>query len=387
LRTGLVSVDTNVLLNLYRFQADAREQLFGALEIMGDRLWIPHQVAYEFHRRRLSVIADQESYFNGVKEELESALNGYLARLRAFINRIALPQLDAHRLESMIKQDHAAVLAQVSNSERTNEVHLDNRDSDEVLRRLETLFTNRVGEPMKPEELEAARKEAKRRIEAKIPPGYMDRGKPDPSGDYIIWRQLISEASSRKVPTVFITDDRKEDWYRREHGLTLGSRYELREEMMTQAGAPFLLMTTETFLIQARKYLQVTVSQETVSQAKELPDALASRAFAQGRLDMLALTVMDLETRLDDIDRQLTAHHQLRALAAELYQLSNKRDVLQKVEAEDREIGRLTALREDTVQHIVLNRQEQNEIKGPTGLTGTPRRNPDWDYSLPPYGE
>jgi PIN like domain len=44
------------------------------------------------------------------------------------------------------------------------------RDSDEVLARLEVLLNNRVGEPMEPGELEAARKETKRRIEAKIPP-------------------------------------------------------------------------------------------------------------------------------------------------------------------------------------------------------------------------
>jgi PIN like domain len=52
--------------------------------------------------------------------------------------------------------------------------------------RLEALFANRVGDPMDTAELEETRKEAKRRIEAKIPPGYMDRGKSDPSGDYIL---------------------------------------------------------------------------------------------------------------------------------------------------------------------------------------------------------
>ena len=70
IQTGLVTPDTNVLLNLYRFQAGARDELFGALEKLGERLWIPHQVALEFYRRRLDVIAEQEKYFNDTRKDL-----------------------------------------------------------------------------------------------------------------------------------------------------------------------------------------------------------------------------------------------------------------------------------------------------------------------------
>lgn len=83
LRTGLVSADANVLLSLYRFQPLARDDLFGALDILGDQLWIPHQVALEFHRNRLSVIASQESYFSKTAAELDSAMKEYQSRLRA----------------------------------------------------------------------------------------------------------------------------------------------------------------------------------------------------------------------------------------------------------------------------------------------------------------
>ncbi len=59
LRTGLVTLDTNVLLNLYRLHSKARDELFCILEQLGDRLWIPHQVALEFHQNQLTVIAEQ----------------------------------------------------------------------------------------------------------------------------------------------------------------------------------------------------------------------------------------------------------------------------------------------------------------------------------------
>ena len=34
-------------------------------------------------------------------------------------------------------------------------------------------------------------------------------------GDYVLWRQLLDEAAKRKLPVLLVTNDQKEDWYRR----------------------------------------------------------------------------------------------------------------------------------------------------------------------------
>ena len=39
--------DTNVLLNLYRYTSTARDTLLNAFEFLQNRVWLPHQVAYE----------------------------------------------------------------------------------------------------------------------------------------------------------------------------------------------------------------------------------------------------------------------------------------------------------------------------------------------------
>ena len=72
LKAGLVVPDTNVILNLYRFQATARDELFGALEKVGNRLWAPHQVGLEFHQIRLSVMKEQEDYFDTTLNDLHA---------------------------------------------------------------------------------------------------------------------------------------------------------------------------------------------------------------------------------------------------------------------------------------------------------------------------
>ena len=270
MQAGLVTPDTNVLLSLYRFQAGARDELFGALEKLGNRLWIPHQVGLEFHRNRLNVIAEQEAYFSKMEQEFNAAFDGLREKVRAFRARIAVDKGKIAQVEDSI-QDLQKLLATVMNWASDGSLDMSDHASDAVLARLESLLGNRVGGPMEPKELEEAKKEAKRRADAGIPPGYKDKAKPDPTGDYLVWRQLMTESKDRNLPVVFVTDDRKEDWYRREHGMTLGARYELREEMMAEAGVPLLTMTTETFLLHAKNHLNAQVSAETVDQAKELP--------------------------------------------------------------------------------------------------------------------
>jgi len=216
-----------------------------------------------------------------------------------------MPQPRSQELEQMIRAAHAQVAAQVTSAEEANDVHLSGRDSDQVLTRLEALLDGRVGDPMPPDELDAARKEAKRRGDHKIPPGYADKDKSDSSGDYLVWQQLLVEANKRQIPVILVTDDQKEDWVRREHGLTLGPRPELYEEMTAATGAPFCLFSTATFLRYAEEYLSVSVSPETVDQAQELPAALAARDLAARDERELQLQVRELEAEIAHTNDQL----------------------------------------------------------------------------------
>ena len=304
--TGLVVPDTNVLLNLYQFKATARDELFEALENLGDRLWIPYQVGHEVHRKRLEIIAKQEKFFGDTRSQLDGAIRALRNQVGAFQKRIAWSKDDLRDIEESIGALQRLLTAEVTKAGNANEVRMKDRDSDKVLARLEKLFDKRVGGPMKPDELQEARKEAERRGREKIPPGYedADKDKGDPAGDYLIWRQLMTEAKTRKLPVVFITDDTKPDWYRREHNdLLLGARYELREELMREAGVPLLLLTTRTFIDHATKYLNAEFSEETAEQAKNLPSAAGPDAtFVDSKVTQILLE--DLERPAEIGSRQ-----------------------------------------------------------------------------------
>lgn len=55
--------DTNVLLEFYEYRNETPEDFLKVLDGIKDRLWIPHQVALEYHKNRINRIKQAESNF------------------------------------------------------------------------------------------------------------------------------------------------------------------------------------------------------------------------------------------------------------------------------------------------------------------------------------
>lgn len=76
-----------------------------------------------------------------------------------------------------------------------------------------------------------------RRFDHKIPPGYIDEGKDDGGvGDYLIWLTILEIGQTRKQPVLFVTGEKKADWF---HGSIEGPfspRFELLEEFRQASG-------------------------------------------------------------------------------------------------------------------------------------------------------
>ncbi|MBP0029400.1 MAG: DUF4935 domain-containing protein [Roseofilum sp. Guam] len=62
-QSAIFILDTNVLLNLYRYSEETRKQFFSVLEQLSDQLWIPYQVALEFQDNRLVVVQETKKRF------------------------------------------------------------------------------------------------------------------------------------------------------------------------------------------------------------------------------------------------------------------------------------------------------------------------------------
>ncbi|MEU5260521.1 PIN-like domain-containing protein [Amycolatopsis sp. NPDC021455] len=279
LRNGLVVVDANVILNLYRYESGTREDLFGVLEKFGERLWVPHQVALEFWNNREAALGDLKKVTGETVEALGELGRQAPKLVQAWASRISLPDDKEKLITDSIADGFRSAVESIEEYGRIagENGHWDTNE-DQVLAKLRPLLAGKVGRKFAPDEVDAARREAMRRIENREPPGFKDKDKPDPCGDYFVWRQTLEEAKRRKVDVLFVTDDsRRDDWYRRPGGQTRGPRLELIDEMRAFCGVRLFMMRTESLLFHAGRVLDVTVresSVEDVVRVEERPVSL-----------------------------------------------------------------------------------------------------------------
>ncbi|MEU5905474.1 PIN-like domain-containing protein [Micromonospora sp. NPDC047467] len=309
MREGLVVLDTNVLLSAYRFAPKAREELLSVLEQVADRVWIPHQVAFEFHKNRFGVIAEHDAAY----KELLDALSEHRrtmqldleTKIRQLSNRSALT--DAVR-DELLHQARQSLDPLQSEIERLHQAHRlgEPAESDNVLERLQLIFADHVGPAFSPEEQERANKEASRRIDEKVPPGFKDSGKSNPSGDYFLWAQTLIEVERCKPKfLVLVTGDVKDDWYLRVKGQTVIGRPELANELQARTGARLMLMPTKSFLRHAREYLNAAVSSDTLTQAGRVAEvqllqrAVESAAKLEAQRDALLGSVETAQAEVE----------------------------------------------------------------------------------------
>jgi hypothetical protein len=112
---------------------------------------------------------------------------------------------------------------------------------------------------------------AKQRYEKEQPPGYADKkNKEDPYGDVILWFQLLDYAKEQEIPIIFVTDDRKDDWWTQHQGKIISPRPELIQEMNNVAGVQFYMYSYEKFLDYAKKYLEFDVPSEVSEEVREV---------------------------------------------------------------------------------------------------------------------
>jgi hypothetical protein len=237
-------VDTSVLLDLYRFSADARDGLLKALKSFGDRLWIPHQVGLEFHRNRFGVLLDQREAEGKLLNELDEIQKDLDAQLSQRLRGAGRRDLDP--LRDAVNDGFKQLRDRLQEAEKAHTEGLGKSiQEDPIYEEVEGLCANRIGEQFSEEQMRAALDDAKKRFSEERPPGYLDAGKTDAAryGDVILWHQLCAMARVRKAPVVLVADDRKSDWVWEVRGKTLGPRPELVAEMFDTAGVGFHLYT------------------------------------------------------------------------------------------------------------------------------------------------
>jgi hypothetical protein len=287
-------VDANVLLNLYRYSDTTRSELEKALSGVSDRIFITHQAAKEFLKNRLSVTSGQS-------KEYSNAVNTINDLIKRISSKDRHPFIESEKL----KEFSSLAKGLIENLEAQKEELLKKLTEDEILDFIQNIFNGKTGVPFSNERNEEVRVLGKERYELKIPPGYKDSDKDssdDPLrkyGDLVVWLQSIEYSKDNDCSVVFITDDKKEDWWLEQAGRTIGPRPELIEEFKVETGFDFWMYSVS-------KFLQETAtrnSQEVSSEVYEEIDNV--REFVEKITN-------DIKSSIDrlDIDRSINVTQQ-----------------------------------------------------------------------------
>lgn len=269
-------LDTNVLLDLYRFSDSAREALFKVMESLGERLWIPYQVAAEYFENRLTVIeAQSEAYAKSISG-LKVAKDKFNSGSRhPFVSDGVFDQFVAS-YDPMIKE-----------LEDKQKTYLSFVNDDVIKARIGTILNGRVGEPYSEERLQEVAVEGEKRYLENIPPGFQDGGKmPEATtvklrlkkfGDLILWKQLIDKAVATNKPVILVTGEKKDDWWLKSDKRLVSALPALSKEFMDVVKQDFYLYATDRFLLKANEYLEQSTSEVVVEEVRAINKADAER--------------------------------------------------------------------------------------------------------------
>jgi len=266
-KEGILTVDTNVLLDLYRYHEETRNILIESLHKFEGRKWLSHQAASEFFRNRTKVIVSSEKTFKEAQSEIDKLSNGLSTAVSQLKGNRIIPSEIADELDKSISDAISQANTKIKTARESYPRFL---QDDTILAQLTNLFDGVIGEDFTEEEKPELEKIAEERKQKNIPPGYLDDDKDDdrPYGDYYLWRQTLNYAKSEKKPVILVTSERKEDWWEKISGKTTGPRPELLKEAKEVCGQRILIYQTERFLAYAQERLQQPVNTSVIDEIR-----------------------------------------------------------------------------------------------------------------------
>lgn len=263
---GIIMFDTNVLLNLYRYSDSTQQTIIDLIKKFSKQIYLPHQAALEYNRNRYEVIAEQEKAYNEFLEKI--------AQIQKDLQSTSKPPFLSTKVDKELNTIFEKVGAEVKES---IEKYCEFLKIDPIYNSISELFKDRITKPFSDEELKDIYKEGEERFKNKTPPGFEDEKTKEgirKYGDLVMWKQIIILAKELKKDVIFITDERKIDWWWKiKDGRNMGPRHELVEEIKLQANVDFHMYSSERFLSYGQSFLKEKINQQALEEIKAMKKA------------------------------------------------------------------------------------------------------------------
>lgn len=284
---GLIVLDTNVLLNVLRYSSHARDELLSVIESIGSRCFVPYQVAAEYNRNRVRVVASRHKEL----AEAENGVDQIRTQIRTLVGHIRDRRIvsgeTAQRLDKAANTAIAEFNSAVADAMTQYDLSAANMvgQVDQWTERLTAALAGKVAVAPTDELRQADQKEAERRREEKLAPGYKD----DAGGDYLWWAEVLRHPELQDRPLLVVSDDvAKGDWLFEQHGLPIGPHEILISDITKAGGRGVWLATTHKLLKLAEDSGITEVSESTLAESERFLDVSASQWTLEGYVVLLS---------------------------------------------------------------------------------------------------
>lgn len=233
----IIVFDTNVFLNLYRVSPDYADFLLKCLDIVKSYIIVPKTVQIEFNKySKAMYYKRQNSIENLIKESVklvkrqkDKMLNScFVMQKRKFPEIEELIRCISEKYESAEKlmrdyfEDHNDLtqICDTWTSDKPSEFIILLDSNKQVLCSLDYLTLYAICE------------EGEARYKKQIPPGYKDAKEKDGVRkfcDLIWWKEILKFAQEHKKDVILVTDDIKEDWWKKDE-----RDFVFREELLEE---------------------------------------------------------------------------------------------------------------------------------------------------------
>jgi len=243
-RKPYVVLDTNVILDLYRTSSYTTEDVLKNLNEVFENIWIPFQVLDEFMENQKEVKQESYNKYHNVSKDISSLIkkfNNELSNKFKRYGKFQFPKI--HELRKIIEVHMNAIEKEAKEfrNKIKDEIEKNRRllREDPIMNFMKKIEEEgHVGEPYSSRKLLKIFQEGERRYFYQLPPGYEDveKNKSDKTnrkqfGDLIIWKSILEKARDSMTPILFITEDRKGDWWHLDEN---GEIIEPRKELIAE---------------------------------------------------------------------------------------------------------------------------------------------------------
>lgn len=217
----IVVVDTNILLNIYRYSPQFSDFALNSLKAIKNNIVLPKTVLFEYNKHRVAMFAEMKNRITNASETALRVVDNASKKLVGMcdqLDTLQIPEIDV--LRGKVNNTINDLRLEVQNffDDRSGlELTAQSWGNIDLLNALvqDIVTCGQVMQPVTQEEIYIWCEEGQKRYKNETPPGFMDAKNKDgvrKYSDLILWKEILRYAKSSRKDIIFVTDDVKRDW-------------------------------------------------------------------------------------------------------------------------------------------------------------------------------